>query len=94
MKELASSCNRCSKNGFICRFIFSIVQISSLELQIAQLKECEDHIRQTHATELKRTQDRLKQEIEERESLHKQVKNHVEHNECVYSAFSMLVPNS
>ena len=72
-----------ARNGFICTMLFLTVQISSLELQITQLKECEDHIRQTHATELKRTQDRLKQEIQEREALQEQVTNHAEHSQYV-----------
>lgn len=53
-----------------------------MELQLAQLKECEDHIRHAHATELMRTQEKLRREIEERESLQKQVTN-----DCVHNAY-------
>ena len=74
--------------GFRFILIFSTVQISSLELQIVQLKECEDRIRQTHANELTRTQDKLKQEIEEKESLQEQVKNCVEHVICLFMPVS------
>ena len=74
--------------GFRFILIFSTVQISSLELQIVQLKECEDRIRQTHANELTRTQDNLKQEIEEKESLREQVTNCVEHIICLFMPVS------